>query len=923
MRTEDGYIIYRCLNGDSTAFGFLVDKYKEGVYAFAYERLHNFHDAEDVAQEVFLKAYRSLRTLRHWDSFASWLYRITLNLCRGRFRTQSSRPDREFIEDQEPELLENHSRDMYRQELVCESVREALDSLPEMYSQVLTLHYLSGMTSMEIARFTGVSPSAIRKRLGKARSLLKEEMLAMMRTTFEEQKLQSTFTFRIMEAVKHIRIQPMPRTAGLPWGLSLATGIVLAILNFSPYPGILNRAATGSPLPGETRVMRTGEIPVDILRFSELPVLASKQGDGDGGEPGTSATLAAAHDEENIRTQENEKVITDPATGVEYTRTRTFTGKRDVITQVAWQLSLSPNGKFLLWNRTVIPLDDGEPFDLVDVPASRGIWSPDGKKVVFRSGGAIWVISVSSETGRPTSPMKKLLDGKGNDHWYEHYSSWSHDSERIVFEERGDKETRGDICTLSVRDGTLTRITDDPVREGRPIWSPDGKTIAYNWGEQLRVMPAEGGSFRKLIDKGSPWPISWSPDSEWLVYAHQGLRFLRLADGRELVITPPHEIGRFISWSPDGKKMLFYRTSYDWKSALKVVSASGGPSFELGRKTKLSAIRQYWSPDSKMIVTEGEGGFWIIPLAGGDPFLLELDVSVDDKPRPLRLSPDCKKLAFVVERSDGKDDLYVVPVSLKDGRTTGSAVIALRGWDKSHKYIRTSTTSLDGSWAPDGTKIAVSHEGDIWMASAEGGEPVQFTFRKRPEHYNVEPTWSPDGSMICYKVYHSEKEQILRVIPASGSENKIILDIPLAGRRDLYEWSTDSKDFVFESGGMLSAISIADGKSRQLLDLKELPIDSAWGFSWSPDRQKLAFIGYTEVEGSGDEDKYQIFMTSTEGGEFTELAADDPGEKYWVWWSPDGKWISYQSDGFVKTRPGGEIWEADVSELLSGMEKEQ
>ena len=149
MRTEDGYIIHKCLSGDSSAFGFLVDKYRAGVYACAYEKLQNFHDAEDVAQEVFLKAYVSLRTLRRWDSFASWLYRITLNLCRGRFRAQSSRPDREFIEDQDPELLENHSRDLYRQELVCESVREALDSLPETYSQVLTLHYLSGIMATE------------------------------------------------------------------------------------------------------------------------------------------------------------------------------------------------------------------------------------------------------------------------------------------------------------------------------------------------------------------------------------------------------------------------------------------------------------------------------------------------------------------------------------------------------------------------------------------------------------------------------------------------------------------------------------------------------------------------------------------------------------------------------------------------------
>jgi RNA polymerase sigma-70 factor (ECF subfamily) len=58
MRTEGGQIIHKCLNGEPEAFGFLVDKYKESVYAFAYTRLRNFHDAEDVTQEVFINAYR-------------------------------------------------------------------------------------------------------------------------------------------------------------------------------------------------------------------------------------------------------------------------------------------------------------------------------------------------------------------------------------------------------------------------------------------------------------------------------------------------------------------------------------------------------------------------------------------------------------------------------------------------------------------------------------------------------------------------------------------------------------------------------------------------------------------------------------------------------------------------------------------------
>ena len=73
MRTEDGYIINKCLDGNSAAFGFLVDKYKGSIYAFAYSRLGNFHDAEDVAQEVFIKAYQNLRNLRRWDNFLAWL----------------------------------------------------------------------------------------------------------------------------------------------------------------------------------------------------------------------------------------------------------------------------------------------------------------------------------------------------------------------------------------------------------------------------------------------------------------------------------------------------------------------------------------------------------------------------------------------------------------------------------------------------------------------------------------------------------------------------------------------------------------------------------------------------------------------------------------------------------------------------------
>ncbi len=283
MRTEDRYIIHKCLNGEPEAFGFLADKYKTSVYAFAYSKLRNFHDAEDITQEVFIQAYRKLHTLRHWDSFIGWLYRITSNCCKRWCQSKSNRPDHEFIADQDSGAFDYLSMNSYQEKQVCESLHEALDSLPEMYREVLTLYYFGGMSGKEMAQFLGISPSTIRQRLSRVRLKLKKEMLDMMSTTFEEQKLHPSFTFHIVEMVKRIKIRPAPRTPWLPFGLSVATGIVLTVLMFSPHLISLTPLGSlfGSPMPSETKVMNIGELPVDVLEISEITFLSSQQGDGD------------------------------------------------------------------------------------------------------------------------------------------------------------------------------------------------------------------------------------------------------------------------------------------------------------------------------------------------------------------------------------------------------------------------------------------------------------------------------------------------------------------------------------------------------------------------------------------------------------------------------------------------------------------
>jgi RNA polymerase sigma factor (sigma-70 family) len=300
MRTADGYIINKCLNGDKAAFGLLVDKYKEGVYALAYSKLGNFHDAEDVAQEVFIKAYRKLHTLKHYDSFHAWLYATTSNLCKDWIRARIRRPDDEYIEDEDPKILEVLSIEDYRekaaQRSLHESLEEALESLPEMHRQVLTLYYLAGMSGKEIARFLGIAPMTAWQRLSRARSQLRKEMVAMMDTAFEGKRLPGGFTLRIVEAIKRIKIQPMPRTTGLPWGLSLAAGIIVTVLSLNPHVSMTSDIAMagGSPLSAETKVLETGEIAVDILKTPEVLIIAGKQGDGDNGSPGPQNTFSMA-----------------------------------------------------------------------------------------------------------------------------------------------------------------------------------------------------------------------------------------------------------------------------------------------------------------------------------------------------------------------------------------------------------------------------------------------------------------------------------------------------------------------------------------------------------------------------------------------------------------------------------------------------
>lgn len=279
MRTEDGSIIQACLNGEPEAFGILVDKYKSGIYAFIYAKIRNFHDAQDLTQEVFLQAYRNLQSLRRWESFTFWLYRIASNHCKRWLLNQSRRLDHEFIEDKNTEELSQPAIDSHREDELYKSVHEALDLLPESYREVLMLHYFGGMNSKEIAIALGASHAAIRHRLSRARSQLRDEMITIIGENFESHKLKSSFTFHIVESVKHTRIKPLSEMTKLPWIASITIGIIFTVMGFMPNIGIIDGMMEfEAEIIAQTRLEKSTEVNVDAIVISQIPVSGGKFG---------------------------------------------------------------------------------------------------------------------------------------------------------------------------------------------------------------------------------------------------------------------------------------------------------------------------------------------------------------------------------------------------------------------------------------------------------------------------------------------------------------------------------------------------------------------------------------------------------------------------------------------------------------------
>lgn len=177
---NEKHCIERVLNGDANAFEHLVHAYEKTVYNLALRSLGNQQDAEDVTQEAFLKAYRSLSSFRGDSKFSVWLYRIVSNLCLDQLRARQRRPVQSLtVEDDEGEIGELEISDehfspekLLDRKLTRESVQRGLASLPGESRQILLLRELQGMSYEEIGEALDMEPGTVKSRIFRARKKL-------------------------------------------------------------------------------------------------------------------------------------------------------------------------------------------------------------------------------------------------------------------------------------------------------------------------------------------------------------------------------------------------------------------------------------------------------------------------------------------------------------------------------------------------------------------------------------------------------------------------------------------------------------------------------------------------------------------------------------------------------------------------------
>ena len=667
MKNDDSQLIQRVLSGDDTAFSVLVRKYQKPVHALAWRKVGDFHIAEEITQDTFLKAYQKLSMLKEPQRFLSWLYVIAANLCKAwlrkkRLRTQS-------LENTERIALEKATYSDYvieeNERTAVEAQREVvkalLAKLQESERTIVTLRYFGEMSSAEIGEFLGVSANTVRSRLRRAQERLKKEE-PMIREALENFQITPNLTENIMREISRLKpIAPSGSKPLAPWAIGISTlAVVLLML------GIGNQHLSRFQKPYSFDA--TSEMTVEII---EAPVVLNLEV-----KPDIQTQLGAskASDEDTA----SEKQSNDTSI---YQNSQT------------WSL---PENAIARFGKGVMGGSD------------RAVaFSPDGKRLAIATGAGIWFYDAQ------TYREMVLLTGHTE---VVRAVAFSPDGKTLA---SGARDATVKLWNVENGENIATFVRNGIGVES-VAFSPNGKMLAAGTeGGPIKLWDVENGQNLATFKGETPriFSVAFSPDGKTITSggSDNTIKLWDVETKQNIATLIGHEDIIFsVAFSPDGR-ILASGSQDDTVKLWHVETGQNLHTFKHTFKHRERVFSVAFSPDGKIVAGGAWSGVKLWNIETGKN-LSTLEGSTRIRSGSVAFSPDGKTLASAgVDRFGGTSGA----VTIWDIET-GQDLATLHGHTERIPAV---------AFSPDGATIASNlRDGTVKLWNVKTGENIH-TYR--------------------------------------------------------------------------------------------------------------------------------------------------------------------------------------------------
>ena len=915
MKNSDTQLIQRVLNGDDTAFSELVRKYQKQVHALAWRKIGDFHIAEEITQDTFLKAYQKLRTLKKPQRFASWLYVIAANRCntwlhKKHFRAQllknkgGVRPEKPSYSEYAVEENERISMETQR-----EVVKKLLAKLEESERTVMTLHYFAEMSCTEIGAFLGVSTNTIKSRLRRAQQRLKKEE-PMIREALENFQISPNLTETVMREVSKVKLDaPFSSQPLMPWAAAASTlAMVLLMLGFG------NRQYL-------TRFQKpysfdaTSEMTVDII---DTPIVANLESKID-----VRTQIGRTNAVGKHHTPEQHPNDAPAATAEAQT-------EETVKDWTQWELPEKAKARFgkgMLSDCVYLPdgnrlavlssigtwiydVRTGEALDLITEPFTEDMFlSPDGKTLAAASDGSVYLWDLQTRKLRNVlvgdanrigslafSPTGETVAGAT---WNNAIQLWDRRTGKLL-------KTLIGHTDLNTRSMSIHFIA----------YSDDGKRLAsVGWEDRtIRIWDVETGQRLQTITALPEriYSVAYSPDSQSLVGggSDSNIYLWDVGTGERLKTLTGHTSGvDSVTYSRGGTTLV----SGSWDKTIRFWDASTGKLLKTltGHTDSVNAVM--YAPDGKTVVSmsyyDGTIRFWDVGTA---KLLKTITGHTGSFGRSVAFSPDGQMLAY-----NGMPDHTISlrdvqsgqPLKILTGHTDivnsvrfspDSSVLASGGWDGNIRLWDVATGQLEKTitghekgvpsivYSPDGaTFMSGSWDNTIRIWDVGADKPLKTIIANTtgldPSQGVRAMSLSLDGRTVA----SATDEPVIRLWEVRTGQLK---DSLVGHTNSVATVAFSPSGTVLASGSEDATLRLWDVEAGKLLNtFKEPTKSSVLSVAFSPDGRILASGCYAVIR---LRDTFTERSTVTLTGHTTWVRA--------LAFSPDGHILaSISEDGVV------------------------